>query len=164
MRIILNYYTCTLSKGTRMSNLLNRLTSAVFLCTIASIAHGAESAGNTNPCSDIAAPVTRLACYDKAFPPKVVGDTSAVEFGMTAPKKDTKAEPIKVDATVTAISMQRDGKRLITLNNGQVWKESEVNPMVIINKDMQVVVREASMGTYKLVINGLVGLRVRRVK
>jgi hypothetical protein len=147
-----------------MTNVLFRLKFAVLLCLLTNSALAAESATATNPCSEIAAPVTRLACYDKAFPPKVVGDTSAVEFGMTTPKKDTKAEPVKVDASITEVTMHYDGKRSITLDNGQVWKESETNPMVIVNKGMQVVVRDAAMGTFKLVIDGRVGLRVRRVK
>lgn len=147
-----------------MINVLFRLKFAVLLCVIANFAFAAESPNVASACSEIAAPVTRLACYDKAFPPKVQGDTSAVEFGMTTPKKESKDEPVKVDATITAVNMQRDGKRLITLDNGQVWKESEENPMVIIDKGMQVVVRDAAMGTFKLVIAGRVALRVRRVK
>ena len=144
-----------------MLNVIARCVLTGFLVSLSGTVLSADSAGK---CAEIAAPVDRLACYDKVFPPVVKGDVAAVGFGLMAPKKDTKAEPVKVDATITATSMQRDGKRLITLDNGQVWKESEANPMVIINNGMQVVVQDAAMGTYRLIIGGLVGLRVKRVK
>jgi hypothetical protein len=50
------------------------------------------------------------------------------------------------------------------LDNGQIWRETEKKTMVIIKKDMPVVVRDAAMGTYVLVISGNVALRVKRVK
>lgn len=114
-------------------------------------------------CSEIAAPVDRLACYDKYYPPIVKGDVATVGFGLTA-KKDDKSEPVKVVAKVATFSTLRDGKRLITLDNGQIWRETELKPMVIIKKDMPVVVREAALGTFMLVINDKIPLRVKRVK
>lgn len=143
-----------------MLNVITRCVLTGFLISLSSAVLSADSAGK---CAEIAAPVDRLACYDKAFPPVVKGDVAAVGFGLSA-KKEEKAEPVKVEAKITAVSTMRDGKRLITLDNGQVWRETEAKPMVIIKKNVPITVREAVLGTYMLVISDNIALRVKRVK
>lgn len=143
-----------------MTNAINRYIFTGLLLAVSTVAISKEPAEN---CAEIAAPVDRLACFDKIFPPIVKGDVATVGFGLST-KKDDKSEPLKVEAKVAAYSTMRDGKRIITLDNGHVWQETESKPMVIIKKDMAVIVREAALGTFMLVINGKVAIRVKRVK
>lgn len=143
-----------------MLNVIHRTVLMGILISMAGVAFGADSA---EKCAQITAPVDRLACYDKAYPPVVKGDVEAVGFGLTA-KQEEKVQPAKVEATITAISTMRDGKRLITLDNGQMWRETEAKPMVIIKTNIPVTVREAILGTYMLVISDTIALRVKRVK
>lgn len=143
-----------------MSNAINRYVFTGILLAVSNVALCKEP---PEKCAEIAAPVDRLACFDKIYPPIVKGDTATVGFGLST-KKEDKPEPVRVEAKVATFSTMRDGKRLITLDNGQVWRETELKAMVIIKKDMPVVVREAALGTYMLVINGNVALRVKRVK
>jgi hypothetical protein len=147
-------------KGKRMSNAIQRCFIAGVLLSFAGNTSANDAA---EKCTQITAPVDRLACYDKAFPPVVKGDVAAVGFGLSS-KKEDKPEPVQVEAKITAISTMRDGKRLITLDNGQVWRETEAKPMVIVKKDTPVTVREAMLGTYMLVLSDTIALRVKRVK
>ncbi len=143
-----------------MLNAIHRYVLTAFLGSVSGMALAADS---VEKCTQIAAPVERLACYDSVFPPIVKGDVEAVGFGLSSKPVD-KPEPVKLEAIVISFSTMRDGKRLITLDNGQVWRETESKPMIIIKKDMPVTVRGAAMGTYVLVISGNVALRVKRVK
>lgn len=143
-----------------MLNVIARCVLTGFLISLSGTVLSADSAGK---CAEIAAPVDRLACYDKANPPMVKGDVATVGFGLSA-KKEEKAEPVKVEAKITAISTMRDGKRLITLDNGQIWRETEAKPMVIIKKNVPITVREAALGTFMIDISDNVALRVKRVK
>ena len=143
-----------------MLNAITRCVLTGFLVSLSGTVLSADSAGK---CAEIAAPVDRLTCYDKAFPPVVKGDVAAVGFGLSS-KKEDKPEPVKVEAKITTFSTMRDGKRLITLDNGQVWRETEAKPMVIIKKNTPITVREAALGTYLLVISDNIALRVKRVK
>ena len=143
-----------------MLNVITRCVLTGFLVSLSGTVLSADSAGK---CAEIAAPVDRLACYDKASPPVVKGDVAAVGFGLSS-KKEDKPEPVQVAAKITAVSTMRDGKRLITLDNGQVWRETEAKPMVIIKKNVPITVREAALGTYLLVISDNTALRVKRVK
>lgn len=143
-----------------MSNAIKRCVITGILLTFAGAVFATDTA---EKCAQITAPVNRLACYDKAYPPLVKGDVGAVGFGLTDIKEE-KVAPVKVEAKITGISTMRDGKRLITLDNGQVWRETEAKPMVIVKKDSPVTVREAILGTYMLVISDTVALRVKRVK
>jgi hypothetical protein len=148
------------TKGKSMLNVIARCVLTGFLASLSGTVLSADSA---EKCADIAAPVDRLACYDKSFPPVIKGDVNAVGFGLSS-KKEEKAEPVKVEAKITAVSTMRDGKRLITLDNGQVWRETESKPMVIIKKNIPITVREAALGTYVLVLSENTALRVKRVK
>jgi hypothetical protein len=133
-----------------------------------------------HPCAAVVAPLERLACYDAAFPrpATAVAESKAAaeaqarqEFGLSERERrerDTTslAEPIpeRLESTVTRLDFASNGARVITLDNGQVWQQSEVSSKGRLTVGDRVVVRNAALGSFMLVTPAKVALRVRRLR
>jgi hypothetical protein len=116
-----------------------------------------------HPCAEVRDSADRLACYDKAFgKPAQAPDA---QFGLP-PKQPSPeaAEPDTVTAAVTAIRLLHDGKFVVTLDNAQVWSQSEINSQADVRVGDSVTVRRGALRSYLLVTKGGIATRVKRVK
>ena len=145
---------------------------SIALCA-ALLATGALFAAETaqHPCANVRDDADRLACYDQAFgkPAEPVAAPMA-QFGYTeqeAKRQAGKSEsegPDSITAAVTSLDRKRDGKFVVTLDNAQVWSQSEFNSQADVAVGDSVTVRRGAFGSYLLVTKAGVGTRVRRVK
>lgn len=132
---------------------------------IASLIPATASAqvADSHPCAMIGAADERLACYDKAFPPNAtaVAEASRQAFGLMEGQDATT--PARIEATVSAIrEINREG-RLITLDNGQVWRETQANSSLLLKPGDKILIREAALSSF-LLVKGRQSARVRRIK
>jgi hypothetical protein len=155
-----------------MSNDAIRAVLPFLLCSLAAAAHGQQPEAAGHPCAAVANPSERLGCYDKAFPPTVDGAALAEQaragFGLTRAeareRNPAPAEPEHIEATVARIDERANGQRVITLDNGQVWVQSEVKSLGSLSGGDRVTIRQGAFSAYRLLTPGGVPLRVRRVK
>ena len=158
--------------------------AAVLALAIApAFATGSVSAQSSvsHQCASVVNPDERLICYDTAFPPGA-GVQSAVsaeekrrkgveDFGLNrlqlrarSPELMQDVLPDRIESTVTRVSTNADGKRVVTLGNGQVWLLIEPSGKGWLKQGDSVVIREAALSSYMLVTPGGVALRARRTQ
>jgi hypothetical protein len=70
----------------------------------------------------------------------------------------------QIEATVTEISFRGSGERVIRLDNGQVWLQTEVTVRGPLSLGDTVVIRRGALSSFRLVTPGRVSLRVRRIE
>jgi hypothetical protein len=75
-----------------------------------------------------------------------------------------RAQPQRLRARVRKVTRQRDGRFEVTLDNEQVWRQTESESRAIVAEGDEVTIREASLGSYLLVTSGRVATRVRRAR
>jgi hypothetical protein len=85
----------------------------------------------------------RLACYDKQL-----RDTTPASW---------------TNLRVAAVSHQARGEALITLDNGQVWQQSDMDDHVLVEPGDSVSIRQGMLGSFWL-STPKSGFKVRRVK
>lgn len=143
-------------------------------------------------CAAIDDPVARLACFDAAFPrpsqpsapkpaaaavaaekPAVVPDkpaSEAKEFGLSNKQRSAlEAKPSEPVVAVTTAGVKTvrklpSGYLLIGLDNDQVWQQTEIDSLVLVQPGDQVSIRQASMGSFLLVTPSHYSTRVRRIQ
>lgn len=147
------------------------LAMAVALCATPQILFAADDA--KHPCAQVRDNTDRLACYDQTFgkPADSVAAASKQEFGFTEKEIQGQsgqaaepAVPTSVTAAITALARQRDGKFVVTLDNAQVWSQSEINSQADVQVGDAITVRRGALGSYLLVTKAGIATRVRRVK
>jgi hypothetical protein len=115
-------------------------------------------------CSALRKDAERLACYDKAV--------SHIESGTTAPapsaenmfgastalvperkaESENKPQELKeISGTVVSLSHSSDGLITLTLDNEQVWRQTDAETPVTIETGDSVTISRASLGTFRLV-------------
>lgn len=141
-----------------------------------------DAGAAAHPCADVREAPARLACYDRAFPP-AGGSTGAVvdreaerqealkNFGLSRhqlreidPANARDLSPGRIQATVQRVSQTAEGKRVVTLDNGQVWLLTENTSRGDLRAGHAITVREAALGTYMMVTPSGVALRARRTR
>jgi hypothetical protein len=133
------------------------------------LADPAGAAPDSHPCASIAKDAERLACYDKAFgaadaPSK--GAPAKQDFGLPAKKAyPTEAEKkdLAISAVISSVERRRDGKFVVTLDNGQTWLQSENDSRIDVKAGDTVNVRRAALGSYLLSNRDGLATRVKRV-
>ena len=147
------------------------LAMAVVLIACPTTLFAAEDA--KHPCTHVRDSADRLACYDQAFgkPTDSVAAAPAEQFGFKEKeiKRQTEqpaepAAPASVTAAITSLTRQRDGKFVVTLDNAQVWSQSELNSQADVRVGDAVTVRRGALGSYLLVTKAGIATRVKRVK
>jgi hypothetical protein len=155
--------------------------AAVALASLAVAAPAsAQPTDASHPCATVLAPLERLACYDAAFPrpatavaaSKAAAEAQArEEFGRSErerPERDAAGlvEPVpeRLESSVVGLDFASNGARVITLDNGQVWQQSEVSSKGRLAVGDRVVLRNAALGSFMLVTPAKVALRVRRLR
>jgi hypothetical protein len=129
-----------------------------------------------HPCAQLRNDTERLACYDQAFgkPPASAAATSPApneQFGFTEKEmarnsgpSAAPAAPDSVTAAIKSLDRRRDGKFVVTLDNTQVWAQSEFNSQADVQVGDAITVRRGALGSYLLVTKAGIGTRVKRVK
>jgi len=176
-----------------MEQILCRAPLVAGLVLLAGLAAAGE-AGGAHDCAKIPDDSARLACYDAAFgKPASAPRSGAVqasaaaaaatttvtpasdpakarqEFGLSETDKraldPAKAdEPSSISATVAGVKKRPTGEWVVTLQDGQVWVQSESYTKAIVKAGDVVTIRKASLGSYVLVSANRVAMRVRRIK
>ena len=129
----------------------------------------------THACARIVSTTDRLACYDRAFPPIHDAQAEATEhartFGFGPQHSATPTQPAAKAASAKNIASQvvsvggnSNGERVFTLNNGQIWRQTESSVLGLVRAGDAITIRAASFGTYLLITPGGVPLRVKRVR
>lgn len=157
------------------------IVGALLLWSSATIANEAPSAVPPEfvTCYGIKQTNERLACYDRAVeylrqPSEGAGAPSAeTSFGLqrrvNEPRKneapvDEPEQTTSVTAHVSEVSSNRDGMRVITLDNGQVWRQLTSSTAAFINVGDEVTVTRAALGSFLMRLPNGGPLRVRRMK
>lgn len=118
-----------------------------------------------HPCAQVRDDTERLACYDSEFGKPAKSTSPGKQFGRPAkPAPAAAAEPASVTASVTALDRLRDGKFVVTLDNSQVWSQSEINSQAFVEVGDTVTVRRGVLGSYLLVTKSGIATRVKRVR
>lgn len=140
-------------------------------------------------CSDIKDGAQRLACFDAAVAglkaDEAKGDVAVVSrgqireaevksFGLpnasvtssvaAAAGKPAKPEetPDKVKMAVKSISAASDGKIFFSMENGQVWRQTDGDHVDLGNPPWIAEVRKGALGSFMLSVNGKHAVRVKR--
>lgn len=125
-------------------------------------------------CGTLVEDAARLACYDRRFstkaaplpaPPPLIG------FGLTAEQQQIAArvdyptpEINQISVRVATMKKRPTGEMLITLENGQVWGQSETYRRARVKAGDTVIIRRAALGSFLLVTEDGIGTRVKRLK
>lgn len=142
----------------------------------------------THPCVAVKNPEARLACFDAAFSAPAKGEARSEpapgsgapqnagefieEFGLSAaqlqarnPERGSEPRLERIEAKVAEIQRRSStGERIIRLDNGQVWLQTEVTVRGPLSTGDEVVIRRAALNSFQLVTPGGVALRVRRIQ
>jgi hypothetical protein len=113
-------------------------------------------------CAAMRNDVERLACYDKAV--------AHIESGSAAPsaenmfgastalaperktERETKGDELQqISGTVVSLSYTESGLITLTLDNEQVWRQTDADTMLTIKTGDSVTINRASLGTFRLV-------------
>lgn len=135
-------------------------------------------------CRSRSDPMDRLACFDAAAArldeAEKKGDIVVVDrrqaqevrrqaFGFTLPSLtlfDRAEGEVRLDRVESVVAEARrgaDGKWVIRLENGAVWRQTDAEgPARTPRTGMKAVVRSASLGSYLLSIDGQAGFRAKR--
>lgn len=161
----------------------------VVLFAIAAIVPGvAAGSDDTKGCADIADDARRLECYDLAasdepaeeapepapasVPATLVEATEAEgaspdareSFGLKEERKPGEQEPDQISARIAEIEMRRNGERLFTLDNGQVWAEDAPERSLRLDVGDTVTIKAGLFGSHRLFGSGNRSSRVDRVR
>ena len=119
-----------------------------------------------------AAPVSGAATATVAVAPVAETATTAeADFGLTEaakrarePEESREKLPESISATVAKVARQPAGELVVTLENGQVWTQVQVDSRARIAVGDTVSIRKAALGSHLLVTANSYATRVRRVK
>ena len=123
-----------------------------------------RAADAAHPCASITDDAHRLACYDRHFGQPQGHSNGALPGASPRGEDGAAAKNFSVTATVTALERRRDGLFVATLDNGQVWSQSEVDSRAEVRVGDTVTVRRGTLGSYLLVTAAGIGTRVKRVR
>ena len=123
-----------------------------------------RAAGAAHPCASITRDVERLACYDRHFG-QPQGHTNGAPPDANARAEAPATEKnSNITATVTDFERRRDGLFVATLDNGQVWSQSELDSRAELRVGDTVTVRRGALGSHLLITPAGIGTRVKRVR
>ncbi len=165
------------------------LIAVLGLATLPALAEDV-STSDVYACKDIATDTERLACYDaavgrlkaaeeagevKTFTRKEVEEVKRDSFGFSIPSlpklafggkddsgKDKADELKEVTFPIASISGKRGALR-ITLENGQVWQQTDTKG-VIPRGQKEARIYQAALGSYKMKLDGGLAFRAERLK
>ena len=123
--------------------------------------------------SAIAAPATAtgVAGTVAAAPAAAKAANPEADFGLTEaakrarePEDSRERLPESISGTVAKVARQPAGELVLTLENGQVWTQLQVDARARVAVGDTVTIRKAALGSHLLVTASRYATRVRRVK
>jgi len=124
----------------------------------------ASASGGTSAVSSAAAGAAVSVPADGATNPEA-------DFGLTEaakrarePEQSREMRPESISGTVAKVGRQPAGEFIVTLENGQVWTQLQVDTRARIAVGDTVTIKKAALGSHLLVTAGRYATRVRRVK
>jgi hypothetical protein len=154
-------------------------TVGIALIALLSLNSALRAADNNPPgsvCVSVDEDAARLACYDQAFGRAAAARVAAADppggsFGFTESQKrvrdavvNTQTEAKSMEATVSALALRSPGRLSITLDNGQVWAQSEAGGDSRLSIGDRVTIRRAALGSFLLQHGRSLALRVSRIR
>ncbi len=139
-------------------------------CFLLAWAELAPAQTATHSCASVPEPARRLACYDHVFPPpqeakvemaRKARNAFGLEGRADGPTPPLAAEPQDIEAVLARLDYN-GSLRTFTLDNGQVWVQTEGVGIGSIKAGEKVRIRKAMLGSYMLVMPSGVALRVKR--
>ncbi|WP_444886746.1 hypothetical protein [Microbulbifer sp. JMSA008] len=132
-------------------SLLAILTSSVY----------ADSLGKQlKHCSKVTSNTDRLACYDKLS--NSIEKRAEQNFGQEY--KQTVETPDSIEARITEIQESTHNKKIVTLENGQIWKQNDTGRIFWKAGDL-IIVERAMFGSFFMKpADGGKKMRVKRLK
>jgi hypothetical protein len=93
------------------------------------------------------------------------------DFGLTQtakrerdPERWARETPQSIAGTVVGVRRNAEDRLVVTLDNDQVWVQSETKSNIILRPGDSVTIRRAAMGSFMLVTSNKLATRVRRVR
>jgi hypothetical protein len=93
------------------------------------------------------------------------------DFGLTEaakrarePEESRQQRPESISGAVASVARQPAGELVVTLENGQVWTQLQVDPRARVAVGDTVTIKTAALGSFLLVTANRYATRVRRVK
>jgi hypothetical protein len=115
------------------------------------------------PCVAMRRDSERLACFDRAVAAIESGKSDAAatspeslfgsnaEVAQSSAKSDSKHDELKqISGSVAYTRRGDDGMIVVTLDNGQVWRQQDANVTLTVEPGDPVTVVRASMGTFRI--------------
>ncbi len=142
---------------------------AVTLLAFASLARSQQA---SHACADVVGPALRLACYDRAFPPpsqvrqaqvKQAHDEFGRERSVQAVESLAESPLREIQATLARVD-HRGNQAVFTLDDGQVWEQTDSAPSGGSRPGQKVRVRKAMLGSHMLLLPSGVEVRVKRTR
>lgn len=106
-----------------------------------------------------------------AAPAAATAANTEADFGLTeaakrarAPEESRERFPESISGTVAKVARQPAGELILTLENGQVWTQLQVDARARVAVGDTVTIKKAALGSHLLVTEGRYATRVRRVK
>jgi hypothetical protein len=94
-------------------------------------------------------------------------DSPEDRFGANAKtKRNQGPQPVeldKLDGRIVAVSYRPRGESVVTLENGQIWEEAEVESHLPLRPGESITIRRGVLGAFYLSSDKVLGLRVRRL-
>lgn len=149
-------------------------------CALAALAAGpaqAQTFERVAECRAIDVDADRLACFDERTAPALVAAThdeasrapapgtpqsaatkAADAFGasdLRATRKDRDKEPNELRANMTTFAFTRSGRYVMTLDNGQIWRQirgdsDRLNMMDEDATDVPIIIKKGLLGSHRL--------------
>lgn len=93
------------------------------------------------------------------------------DFGLTEadkraldPERAEKSQLTSIRGTVASVARRPTKELVVTLENGQVWVQSESVTHVTLKVGDVVTIRRASLGSHMLIAPNRAAMRVRRIR
>jgi hypothetical protein len=99
-------------------------------------------------------------------PPAEPAPAAEARFGLDTPAEPAQpVEEVKeLGASITAIEVRRNGERIFTLDNGQVWAEKSPSPSLYLEVGDRVTIKSGLFGSHRLFGTGKRSSGVDRVR
>jgi len=130
------------------------------------------------PCVAMRRDSERLACFDRAIaaietgqpddaatsPENMFGTHAGLEPKPAANSDSERGELKQISSAVTFARHADDGMIIVTLDNGQVWRQQDADVTLTIEPGDAVTVVRASMGTFRITDKRGRSARFKRMK
>jgi hypothetical protein len=120
-------------------------------------------AGAATAAATEVSPAAAAASQAAATPQDDFGLTEAAKRARE-PEASREKLPESISGTVAKVARRPAGELVVTLGNGQVWTQLQVDPRARVAAGDIVTIKKAALGSYLLVTANRYATRVRRVK